>query len=75
MSRTLRTKSGNRTIFEIGDKVRLTPHGVVSGMQGKATSPRGVVVGINRSGQLVRVAREGIKTASLYSCAFWEIDE
>lgn len=73
--RTIRTKHGNRTIFEPGDKVRLTPHGVVCGMQGKATSPRGVVVNSSRSGALVRVMRHGIKTTSLYARAFWEIDE
>jgi hypothetical protein len=70
--RTIRSKRANRTIFEVGDKVRLTVEGERARMQGQASTILGVVLGVNRSGHLIRVKKRGQKTSSLYAPVFWE---
>lgn len=75
MSRTIKTKHGDRIVFEVGDRVRLSEDGVMAHFQDPSVPAKGEVVGLARSSAMVRVLRDGIKTPYLYASAFWEIDE
>lgn len=58
--------------YRIGQRVKLTAVGIEQGLQGRATSPRGVVVWSDPRGWSVRVRRDGLKGVSSYACVFWE---
>jgi hypothetical protein len=66
----------SESFYKAGDRVKMTPRGVAHIGGNSSRWPdreRGVVVG-NPWGGLVRVLKNGQKNSSLYSCAFWVLD-
>ncbi len=58
--------------LHIGCRVTLTDDGLEAGLQGRAETPHGTFQGMSRTGQSVRVKRDGVKyPASTYAPHFW----